>query len=118
MIEKTFGRPNEMYSLLSIELLQREIDHYKNRIKYSDVVKEIEEDMNLRKKIKQECIWLLYCQECQVAENLLWEKNLLKSDVEYSYRTVQLEDSLVLSFTPVVKKKQNVFQKLFNKKKN
>jgi len=37
MIEKTFGRPNEMYSLLGIELLQREIEHYKKTINlYSD----------------------------------------------------------------------------------
>ena len=52
MIESTFGRPTEMYSVKGIELLQREIEHYKNRIKYSDVVKEIEEDINMRKKKK------------------------------------------------------------------
>ena len=52
-----------------------------------------------------------------IIKTLAIEKGLLKSDVEYSYRTVQLEDSLVLSFTPVVKKKQNVFQKIFNKKR-
>lgn len=52
MIESTFGRPTEMYSVKGIELLQREIEHYKNKIKYSDVVKEIEEDMNMRKKKK------------------------------------------------------------------
>lgn len=45
MIEKTFGRPNEMYSLLGIELLQREIEHYKNTINYDGVVEEISQDM-------------------------------------------------------------------------
>ena len=45
MIEKTFGRPNEMYSLLGIELLQREIEHYKKTINYDDVVDEISQDM-------------------------------------------------------------------------
>lgn len=45
MIEKTFGRPNEMYSLLGIELLQREIEHYKNIINYDGVVEEISQDM-------------------------------------------------------------------------
>lgn len=45
MIEKTFGRPNEMYSLLGIELLQREIEYYKKTINYDDVVEEISQDM-------------------------------------------------------------------------
>lgn len=41
IIENTFGRPNEMYSLLGIELLQREIEHYKKTINYDGVVEEI-----------------------------------------------------------------------------
>ena len=45
MIEKTFGRPTEMYSLLGIELLQREIEHYKKTINYDGVVEEIDQDM-------------------------------------------------------------------------
>ena len=45
MIETTFGRPTEMYSLSGIELLQREINHFKEQIKYDDVVREIDEDM-------------------------------------------------------------------------
>ena len=45
MIEKTFGRPNEMYSLLGIELLQREIEHYKKTINYDGVVEKISQDM-------------------------------------------------------------------------
>ena len=45
MIEKTFGRPNEMYSLLGIELLQREIEYYKKTINYDGVVEEISQDM-------------------------------------------------------------------------
>lgn len=45
IIEKTFGRPNEMYSQLGIELLQREIEHYKETIDYDSVVKEIDDDI-------------------------------------------------------------------------
>lgn len=45
MIEMTFGKPTEMYSLKGIELLQREIEYYKNTIKYNDVVDEIDKDM-------------------------------------------------------------------------
>lgn len=45
MIETTFGRPTEMYSFKGIELLQREIEHFKEQIKYDDVVSEIDEDM-------------------------------------------------------------------------
>lgn len=44
-IEMTYGRPNEMYSLFGIELLQREIEHFKNTINYDEVCKEIDEDM-------------------------------------------------------------------------
>lgn len=45
MIETTFGRPTEMYSLSGIKLLQQEINHFKEQIKYDDVVREIDEDM-------------------------------------------------------------------------
>lgn len=45
MIEKTYGRPTEMYSHLGIELLQREIEHFKKVINYDDVCKEIGDDM-------------------------------------------------------------------------
>ena len=41
----SYGRPNEMYSLLGIELLQREIEYFKKKINYDDVCKEIDEDM-------------------------------------------------------------------------
>ena len=44
-IEMSYGRPNEMYSMLGIELLQREIEHFKNVINYDQVCKEIDEDM-------------------------------------------------------------------------
>ncbi len=49
MIEKTFGRPNEMYSLVEIngeKMLQREIEQYKKVIKYDEVCKEIKDDMD------------------------------------------------------------------------
>lgn len=45
MIELTYGRPTEMYSQLGIELLQREIEEYKKRINYDEVVREVDEDM-------------------------------------------------------------------------
>lgn len=45
MIEMTYGRPNEMYSMLGIELLQREIEHFKEVIHYEEVCQEIDEDM-------------------------------------------------------------------------
>ena len=52
MIEMTYGRPTEMYTMLGIELLQREIEHFKKVINYDGVCQEINEDMrrlNLRK---------------------------------------------------------------------
>ena len=44
-IEKTYGRPTEMYSVLGIELLQREIEHYKKTINYDGIVEEIQQNM-------------------------------------------------------------------------
>lgn len=43
LLETTFGRPTEMYSVKGIELLQREIEHYKKRINYDDVCREVDE---------------------------------------------------------------------------
>ena len=45
MIEMTYGRPTEMYTMDGIELLQREIEHYKQVIDYDGVCREIDEDM-------------------------------------------------------------------------
>lgn len=45
MIEMTYGRPTEMYSQLDINLLQREIEHFKKVINYDGVCKEIDDDM-------------------------------------------------------------------------
>ena len=45
MIEMSYGRPNEMHSHLGIELLQREIEHFKEVINYDGVCQEIDEDM-------------------------------------------------------------------------
>ena len=39
-IEKTYGTPTEMYSLNGIELLQREIKHFKDEIDYDGVIDE------------------------------------------------------------------------------
>lgn len=53
MLEMSFGRPTEMYSFEGIELLQREIDHYKKLINYNDVVNETNDELNRlsRKKV-------------------------------------------------------------------
>ena len=45
IIEKRFGKPTEFYSFKGIELLQREIEYYKQNINYTDVVEEMEQDM-------------------------------------------------------------------------
>ena len=39
-IEKTYGTPTEMYSLNGIELLQREIKHFKDEIDYDAIIDE------------------------------------------------------------------------------
>ncbi len=52
MIEMTYGRSTEMYSYLGIELLQREIEHFKKVINYDHVCQEIGEDMK-RKGFKK-----------------------------------------------------------------
>ena len=44
-LKYTYGRPTEMYSLLGIELLQREIELFKEKIGYDKIVAEIDEDM-------------------------------------------------------------------------
>ena len=56
MIETTFGKPTEIYSLKGIELLQREIEQFKKVINYDGVCQEIEEDMKkLRFKKNRKC---------------------------------------------------------------
>ena len=45
MIENSLGKSNEMYSFEGIELLQREIEHYKSIINYEKIVEEIQCDM-------------------------------------------------------------------------
>ena len=42
---ETYGRPNEMYAANNIELLQREIENFKQTIKYDELVEEIDQDM-------------------------------------------------------------------------
>ena len=44
-IEMVYGRPNEMYTYQGIELLQREIAHFKSVIDYDTLEKEIKDDM-------------------------------------------------------------------------
>lgn len=44
-IEKNFENPIEMYSIRGIELLQREIEHFKQQINYDCVIEEINQDM-------------------------------------------------------------------------
>ena len=45
MIEMTYNRPGEMYAATKINLLQREIEFFKQQINYDEVCKEIDEDM-------------------------------------------------------------------------
>ena len=45
-IEKTYGSPTEMYTLNGIELLQREIKHYKDEINYKSIVEETNKIFN------------------------------------------------------------------------
>ncbi len=45
LIEATYNKPGEIYSLLGIELLQREIAYYKKAINYEELCQEINEDM-------------------------------------------------------------------------
>lgn len=45
LIEETYGRPNEMYSALGIEMLQKEIEHFKKEINYDDICKEIDDNI-------------------------------------------------------------------------
>lgn len=44
-IEATFSSSTEMYSAEGMELLQREIGHFKELVKYDSIVREIDEDM-------------------------------------------------------------------------
>ena len=41
----TYGSPTEMYSQSGIELLQREIEHFKKEIDYDGICQEIDEDI-------------------------------------------------------------------------
>ena len=45
-IEKTYGSPTEMYTLNGIELLQREIKHFKDEINYKSIVEETNKIFN------------------------------------------------------------------------
>ena len=48
MIELTYGRNTEMYSQPGIEMLQREVELYKETIDYDSVCREVNEDMRAR----------------------------------------------------------------------
>ncbi len=45
LIEMSYGKPTELYSLPGIELLQREVEYFKKVINYDGVCQEIDEDM-------------------------------------------------------------------------
>lgn len=51
MLEKTYGKPGEMYSAEGIELLQREIEHYKSIINYDEMIKGIDQNTKLNHKL-------------------------------------------------------------------
>lgn len=52
-----------------------------------------------------------------IIRKLALENNLLKGDVEYTHRVVNVDGYQVITFVPLNKKKKNVFQKIFNKKR-
>ena len=52
-----------------------------------------------------------------ILKKLALDNNLLKSDVEYSYRVVDVDGCQVITFVREEKKKKNMFQFLLNKKK-
>lgn len=47
IIEMYYGKTTEMYSQLGIELLQREMEHFKKVISYGSICSEVDEDMKL-----------------------------------------------------------------------
>ena len=49
ILELNYGKPNEIYSLKGIELLQREIEYYKSLIDYEGIITTFKEDV---KKLK------------------------------------------------------------------
>lgn len=52
-IEKTYGMPSEIYSQAGIELLQREIEHYKSTIDYNGLIEKINQDLQHQDTIKK-----------------------------------------------------------------
>ncbi len=50
MLESNYGKPNEMYSKKGIELLQREIEYYKNLIDYESIITTFKEDVRKLKR--------------------------------------------------------------------
>lgn len=52
-IEETYGNPYEMYSLLGIELLQREMELFKEKVNYDNIMNEIHEDIKNREYAKK-----------------------------------------------------------------
>jgi len=53
MIEETYGSPYEMYSVLGIELLQREMELFKEKVNYDNIMNEIHEDIKNREYAKK-----------------------------------------------------------------
>ncbi len=45
MLEMTYDSPNEMYSMLGLEALQKEIEYFKKVVNYDEVCKKVDEDM-------------------------------------------------------------------------
>ena len=47
IIEKYYGKPYEMYSAIGIEILQREVELFKKKIKYDEFCEQIEHEMEI-----------------------------------------------------------------------
>jgi len=63
-LEMNFGSCSEMYSMKGLELLQREINYYKDKIKYDKIVERINSDIKKERFLKdQEDYYENYCRK-------------------------------------------------------
>lgn len=53
----------------------------------------------------------------EIVQTIAKEKGMLNSEVEYSYKISELDNCVILSFIPIVKKKESFIHRLFKKKR-
>ncbi len=85
-IENTFKRTTEMYAINGIELLQREIEHYKQEINYDIVKREME------RKIKESSTQIL--QNEQVTDSIN-KMNQAKSNFKRKMETAGNQNMII-----------------------